>query len=126
LLALPGVGRGVTLVFVIFAWVMFRAENLDCALGVWRAMVGLDGGWAWSVPVYQAAWLPPCLLIALSMPNCQQLMGNFKSLFEYYSPPSISRLSFRPSPFWGAALAVCMFGCVLLLSKNTKFLYFDF
>ncbi|MHA1538365.1 MAG: MBOAT family O-acyltransferase [Alphaproteobacteria bacterium] len=36
-------GRALTFVAVIFAWVIFRADNLPAALNIWAGMLGLNG-----------------------------------------------------------------------------------
>ena len=38
------VGVIYTLVFVMFGWVLFRAESLEAALGYWGAMLGIESG----------------------------------------------------------------------------------
>ncbi|WP_427551873.1 MBOAT family O-acyltransferase (plasmid) [Methylomonas sp. MS20] len=52
--SMPGyLASTLTLLGVFFAWVLFRAANVDQAIQIWQAMLGLKGI---SVPVMLAGW----------------------------------------------------------------------
>ncbi len=115
-----------TMLFIIFAWVLFRADNMPSAWRIWMAMLGFGDGFAFSAPAAKLIWIVPALLVALFAPNCQQIMGSFRGAYELYGLPRFSRLQFQADWVWGGLTAIAFLGVSLLLSTNSKFLYFDF
>ena len=97
--------RLVTFVFVLIAWVPFRAETFDGAMDFYRAMINLPHTWqaslgfvgrelaAIGVPFYgpvftledlkNLSWMVIWLLIVWFMPNTQQLMYKFAPAYAF-------------------------------------------
>jgi alginate O-acetyltransferase complex protein AlgI len=120
-IALPRhLGLGLTLLFVIVAWVPFRAETISDAFQVWRAMVGRSVADAAVLDATVVPWVLALLLISLFVPNTQQIMTG---------APGVARwLRWRPSPLW-AAVTGSSLGAVsvsLYSGRVSEFLYFRF
>ena len=124
--------RALTLLAVMVAWVFFRAADLDTALNMLHAMTGLSDGTA---DGFKAAKRIPqvvlILLIALWLPNTQQIMARFKPAFDTYRGDAATleggrwwqwRLSW-PWAIFSAALALI---ATLHLNRVSEFLYFQF
>jgi alginate O-acetyltransferase complex protein AlgI len=131
--------RVLTLLCVIFANVMFRADNPGDAMAIWRAMVSPDrrsilGNLPSSVMEVVAG---PFLLVAFAvfliafMPNTQQLMGRYKPVLEWkrwraFDQPAIA-LQWRPTLSWAAWTGgVLFFGVAFIMRAQSQFIYFNF
>lgn len=78
---LRGLGRGLTFLAVILAWVPFRAVTLDGVTGMWGAMAGLSGGSEiLTLEDEFYAWIAAGLVIVTLLPNSQELV---ERLFGY-------------------------------------------
>lgn len=119
----------ITFNFINITWVFFRAENMEDALKVLRAMFGgevvLNSAWAHALPdigqhygawlqnLYATdelfAWLAGALIVVLLVPNSNRI-----------------GMRFRPSPLSLGAAVAMMFYALLNLSNVSEFLYFNF
>lgn len=121
-----------TMILVIVAWVVFRAETLDGAINVWVGMAGLTGmvgeiktdtflvGWRWQA---FAALVVFCLI----MPNLPQMAGYVSRGGRWRQ--FVAAL-YQPH-FIGMLTAIVIFGaCFAMLRANSavvsEFLYWDF
>ncbi len=134
---LPPVGRAlsviITFAFVSFAWLFFRANSLDQAIGIidvittsedfsfgsdfllilagseWHSLFAWAGSyWLLYVLLGLLAWV-------LILPNCQELLEN---------PDKTSRWSF--TPFRAIIVSSTLFVSILGLGTSDEFLYFQF
>ena len=115
-------GRSLTLLFVLCAWVPFRAESMDAAVHVWSAMFAGPAGVALpNLGVGALGWIALLAAIALAAPNTQQILGPVDGGAE--SPPRI----WTPTLRWGVATGL-LFGVAVsrTFSEPTTFLYFRF
>ena len=141
-----------TFIAVVAAWVLFRAESLDSALAMLRAMAGMNGF------VLPDAWLPKwgafgqwlsaqgiafgatsdlimggainwiwiSLLIVWFAPNTQQIMASYKPALDVPEGGTAKRLLWRPSAFAALLIWALGFVAIINLSKQSAFLYFQF
>jgi D-alanyl-lipoteichoic acid acyltransferase DltB (MBOAT superfamily) len=142
------IGRILTFLVVVLAWVFFRADSFAAARRIFAGMIGRNGwisgapadpanwlaqslqyvgipvaaGWP-AAGLLQLVWCVVLLAIVWSLPNTQQfLLGEGR--------PAHARLVWRPTLAWGAALGLC-FGVALtyvLVAGNrvSEFIYFIF
>ena len=144
--------RLLTFVSVVFGWVLFRAEDVESAVAMMRAMVGLEG---LSLPqslvvrgVLDGAWLArlgvgvsevslrPALLSALLLavvwwlPNTYEIMGRYRPVIlpaKAPEPATPGRLVWRPNFAWSVYAGVLFVLCCLgLLADRQEFLYYEF
>jgi D-alanyl-lipoteichoic acid acyltransferase DltB (MBOAT superfamily) len=138
-----GMARLLTLLCVVFAWVPFRAADLDATLSVWSAMVGL-GGLADSPLDYKLKAVPIIMLVvfwgvSLAAPNTYQWMRRGRAGTGSHGYPATfidapdthddvrsGWSTWRPAP--GFAVVA---GCLLALSalrffSLSEFIYFQF
>jgi alginate O-acetyltransferase complex protein AlgI len=123
-------GRAITFVAVVIAWVFFRSEDVGSAVQMLLAMAGTNGA-ARSESVDSAAALVvsiALLAIAWFAPNTQELTG-YEGPEGAYAATEARRpplLRWRPSAGWAVAIG-CLFGAALMLmSKVSEFIYFQF
>jgi hypothetical protein len=146
---------GLTFFAVIVAWVFFRAESFDAAWRILVAMAGgngvsIPGEWSaalhWRINfVFNAlgiglgqagthvpdlmGWLQIlfCLVAALTMPNTQTLMTNYRPALDFISKDiPAAWYSFRLNAVW---MGLTIFLLVAALTRGTaisEFLYFQF
>lgn len=117
-------GNAVLMLCVIIGWVTFRAHNIQGTFGMYRGMLGLNGGWeltdaiAWQVTPDQW-WTMLAAAIVVYLP----LLGRRTALFrapEENGP--LMRAAWAAAPFLGFVLSL-----VLLYSRAAvPFLYFQF
>jgi D-alanyl-lipoteichoic acid acyltransferase DltB (MBOAT superfamily) len=128
------VGRVLTLLSVVTAWVVFRAESLDAATRMLAAMAGAGSG---AAPVAPHAWPEPggwlllagSAAIALFGPNSQQI---FRGV--YHSPTADRRARtpedwgprWKASRAWAVALGALAAIAVSAVPGATEFVYFQF
>ena len=101
-----------TFLFIMIGWVLFRAESLGTALGMVGAMAGLrgvedlSGAWgAWGTGYL--VWLVGGLVAVFTLPNTWQM-------------------KFPRNMAAAIGLAVLLMVCVLGLSANSPFIYYQF
>ncbi len=145
----------ITFVAVCFAWVFFRAVNLDDAEQIIRGLYGefgvgipnaissrlgalkpvltelgiefFLGGGARFIETW--IWVMAALAIAFIMPNTQQIMRKFDPALDYDATRAkrdIISKDWQPSPHWAVALGVMAILCLLSLNRPSDFLYFQF
>lgn len=138
-----------TFTCVVFAWVPFRAPDLDTALRLWAGMSGING---LSLPPSLAAkipaWLhrlvaqdgalplsalnakevflavPLGLAIVWLLPNTQQLLASFNPACDCVRSPAAR--GWRMIPINGAALGILFAASLMMLTRESAFLYFQF
>jgi D-alanyl-lipoteichoic acid acyltransferase DltB (MBOAT superfamily) len=145
-------GCAVTFAAVVAGWVIFRADSLDTAGAILRAMAGLNGfvlpdvwlvrwgalgQWLADRGVVFAAtpalsrtgvvhWIWILLLIVWFAPNTQQIMAACRPALGIPEDSAAARWQWRPA-FATAALAAGMALAVLFnLHRHSEFLYFQF
>ncbi len=129
-----------TLLAVLFANVMFRAENVGTALAVWAGMLRLDQAASLIAlfPVSLAeVFSKPLVLIIIGtaliafFPNTQQLFTRYRPVLEWsawkrVAPPAIS-LTWRPTLLWAITTGIILLlGTVFVLRGQSEFIYFNF
>jgi len=142
----------ITFLAVVVAWVVFRADNINTAAAILKAMAGING---FALPV---AWLPHwgafgqwlaeqgvhfsntnalikggainwiviSLLIVWIAPNTQQIMVKFKPALNMPEGSAAKRLLWQPSYAWLVASVVCAVVSILSISELSEFIYFQF
>jgi alginate O-acetyltransferase complex protein AlgI len=141
-----------TFLAVVVGWVFFRASTLQGALAVLGAMLGqggislpdalglrLGGLGSWLANqgveftpgggrdfVMMFVWVGALLPIVFFAPNSQQIMGRFKPALDEGVEALHPRWMWVPNRRWGVLMAV-VFACgLLLLTRPSEFLYFQF
>ena len=115
-------GLLVTQLFVVLAWIPFRAANLAATRGMWRSLWGRHGA-ATPVPLVGDVWILTllALLIAWCLPNTAEIFDEHRK-FE-----SETRLRWEPTLKWALVLGIA-FGISIgrSLIQPSAFLYFRF
>ena len=121
-----------TFIAVVVGWVIFRADSLQSAAELLKAMSGANGV---AMPLSLARFAP-----LLSWTGADFTTGLGVALFKYelvalplfllavffFPNPMQIMKKFRPTPAWAFGLAGVVFFCLLKLSNVTEFLYFQF
>ncbi|MFN4220952.1 MULTISPECIES: MBOAT family O-acyltransferase [Novosphingobium] len=132
--------RLLTLLAVMFANVVFRAEAIGDALVIWRGMFDLHSiaSLARIVPVSTADILAkPLIFAALGffiiacLPNTQQFMQRYQPVIGWERwraiAPPVLPLVWRPTLGWAAAMTLVLFLAVAFISRGqSEFIYFNF
>ncbi len=106
----PAWGWALTMLFLTFTWVLFRAEDFATAASVMASMVGLNG---FGTAVVEEIWLIPAgLALVLLAPTSQS------AVFA----------RFRPSRWLAAGMATALVFIVIMIgsSPHNEFIYFQF
>ena len=157
-----GIGWTLTFVAVVVGWVFFRAEDFASAVEILRGMSGFNGiaipyaiavhlgelktvlegygvefylgGGTQFVSTY--LWITALMIIALVMPNTQELMADFAPAFEIYpqnnryaisvSDRLLAIVKWSATPTWAMVIALVTAMGLLSLSQVSEFLYFQF
>jgi alginate O-acetyltransferase complex protein AlgI len=137
-------GQAITFIAVVIAWVFFRSDDVGSAVRMLLAMVGRNGlevpesladHWP-SLPVsHGPVDSAAALVVAITLLAIAWCAPNTQELTSYVGPEGahVVKETGRPSPArWqpsaGWAVAVgCLFGIALMLmSKVSEFIYFQF
>lgn len=119
-----------TFLCINFCWVVFRALSLDGALRVYTAMLtgpfslqpGPTGG---LLPNhYFQGWQPFALLILCAV--LVWAFPNSREILQGRRDGSRPWLAWRPSRLWASGLALLAFAALILVSRQSTFLYFQF
>ena len=127
--------RGLTLLAVIYANVMFKAHTVGDAVSIWKGMTGLNGvdlaeaghllGWG------LAASLAVGLLLVFMAPNTQQIMGRFDPAWNWRDWREVGRAplswTWRPNAAGLLFAGGVLFIAVMFIQRGQAvFLYFNF
>jgi alginate O-acetyltransferase complex protein AlgI len=120
-----------TMLLVVVAWVVFRAETLQGAINVWQGMAGLNEAAVLKTDTFLAGWRWPVFAgltaLCLLLPNLPQMAG-------FIEPGGAWRrwwaTLYQPHII-GTLVAVALFAaCFVMLRANSavvsEFLYWDF
>ena len=118
-----------TMLAVINAWVMFRANSWQQALQFYRTMYDpaafQRGTELVNASMDTVAILVFAALIAVLLPNTQQLAG-LAAIDRTVDRLPLGKVAWRPGPAWGVVLALVLVVCSLKLHSFSAFLYFQF
>lgn len=144
------VGVLLTFVAVVFAWVPFRATNMQATEAIWQGMIGMNG-----ISLHQslaakfgpllgegvnflgfmpgvvlsfdqvALWLALGLVIIWAMPNTQQWLAKYSPAWEEVKAGRYL-VNWQPTKVMGIFMGVVFTIAVLFFKKNSPFLYFQF
>ena len=113
----------ITFIAVVFAWVFFRAKNLDSALVMVRAMMGMSGIGEFNRGAFNWIWI--LLLVVWLAPNTQRIMKRFDPALDFMNHAE-SKFAWRPNWLWLTAhVTAALFG-LISISKVSEFIYFQF
>lgn len=134
-----------TFVFVVLAWVPFRAADFVTATRIISGMAGLNGvslmngmaqhlggtvSGAGFFPLSHIPtmpflfWCSAGLLIVWAMPNTQEWMARAKPAWDVVE--SRSRLAWKSSPAIAISLGIMLTVSLVGLTRASSFLYFQF
>lgn len=142
-------GIGLTFMAVVIAWIPFRASDIDMALRMWSGMFGANGiSLPSSLEPRLSSWLGPIvtfeeiaplaalkdsellrtLLFGLGvvwlLPNTQQWMAKYQPAWDSVRAPS--RWAWQLSRRFGVIGGVLFALTILMLTRESPFLYFQF
>ncbi|MFZ5524131.1 MAG: MBOAT family O-acyltransferase [Pseudomonadota bacterium] len=143
-----------TFLAVVVAWVVFRADNLDTAIAMLKAMAGMNGfvlPYAWLfrwgaagqwlsahgvafgasnflIPITGGAyyWIPALLLIVWLAPNTQQMLAAYRPALNLLADSKPKWLQWQPNHAWLAAGVLCSVYATISITKISEFIYFQF
>jgi alginate O-acetyltransferase complex protein AlgI len=126
----------VTFVFVVFAWVFFRAENLGDATAMVTAMLGINGI---ILPGFLEGMLAPLAGIGVEFSTYWFTKIDWHTaryafivlpvltLFVLFSPNTVELLNrFRPGVYSGVAIAIGLAFSLALMREKVEFIYYQF
>jgi alginate O-acetyltransferase complex protein AlgI len=124
-------GATLTFIAVVVAWVFFRATDLPTALTMLSAMAGSGAVGAPAYGLPGAIPIAILMLIAFFAPNSLEIMRQAKMALALPHPEmTISAGGWQPSRAWGVATglltAAAVFGVLMAMGDESKFLYFQF
>jgi alginate O-acetyltransferase complex protein AlgI len=126
-------GTAVTFIAVVVAWVFFRASSIENAIAVLDAMCGAHGWIQWNLGWRLALQQPDVvatitilllLTVVWFLPNSQEIMAHYEVALE--KPARTGWLSWRPKPIHAVWVALLAITSVVMMQKNSPFLYFQF
>jgi D-alanyl-lipoteichoic acid acyltransferase DltB (MBOAT superfamily) len=130
--------RGATFLFIVVAWIFFRADGFMAAKSLLVSMTGAHGFSSNLARIrLNAAWftIVPLLLVVWFFPNSHQLLKRFEPTLEY-AQKSDDRLGvvhkwaqwlvWRPRLAWAIGITALAVGSIVGLSRITEFIYWQF
>lgn len=104
-------GRLLTFLFVVVAWVFFRAESFGQALIILKGMGNFQNTGLWSLPDERVKLVVLILFVLF--------VWTWKNSYEWTE-------DFKPSHRWAVVTGVLLAISIVGLSRITQFLYFQF
>ncbi len=131
-----GFARLLTLLCVIIAWVPFRADGLKATALMYQGMSSLGTHSAaipFSASPIALIVLGIAVLIALFAPNTAQIMHRYNPAIPTPGYPDTiikedeqHTISWRPNMGFALALGCLLWVCIILMSRPSPFIYFQF
>ena len=145
-------GMALTFLAVVVGWVFFRSDNLSAAMSMLNGMLGLNGvllqdGWQarfggfGDIVVHAGAsfgqlrvldtvrilgWLVLLTVVCMALPNTQEIMAKYQPALDFRPPTKAPLLAWQPNWVWGAVMGGLLAAAILLISRKSEFLYFQF
>lgn len=129
-------GRTVTFMAVVWAWVFFRAETFAQARALSTAMMGLNGfEMSAEINAMRASrWIVVLLLACWLMPNTQQLMARYRPALQYHLKRAMLegwdrrylKLFWRPQLGWAIAIGLLATYTLVYVARISEFIYWQF
>ena len=121
------IGGFITFIAVVFAWVFFRADNLQAGLSITESMLVLNGfGFTGR---FQLSMIAKLLAIAWLLPNTQQFMAKHEpSLLNHdnINTYKLGWLQWNPTFIWFVFIFIIASQSLLQGDEVSEFLYFQF
>ena len=119
-----------TMLAVVVGWVIFRAQSLDGAIVILKAMAGLGQlQWSWASIQPTTMSVAPILLFAMAVaflcPNIIDMM-RYRQDEPDRMAGRLKLLVWRPTYTWAAIVAGVTCWAVLSMRQVQTFLYFNF
>ena len=129
-----------TFMCVVFAFVLFRANDTYSAFNIITSMLGFNGlefsdmfkiGEFGAEPIIGIIWILISLFIVLYLPNTQQfILNESKSIFNKENRTEFKFdkqvIQWKPKIYWSIFFSLMFLISVLMFSENNEFLYFQF
>lgn len=123
----------VTFIAVVFAWVIFRAENFESAILIWQTMIGKYGiSLSYHVVPPQKKLLIALCLFVWFVPNTIKWMNKYNPALhlprEKNDTIIWTKLQWQPQKKIGIIIGILIFIVIKILldAPESEFLYFDF
>jgi D-alanyl-lipoteichoic acid acyltransferase DltB (MBOAT superfamily) len=128
---------GLTFLFVMIAWVFFRAPTFDAAMAVLRSAAGAHGFHLWPAEgvalVKDLRALKPIvagLLIIWLLPNTQQFMRRYRPALNFQElEGKLGKRrwwEWRPTPLFALFTLALLYATARDFDKISEFIYFQF
>lgn len=123
------IGRFLTFIAVVIAWVFFRADSVGDAFSILQSMVGLHGLFV-GYDEYMGLLVSFILLFFIwFLPNTQEVTG-YTNPMSYYSEISKPReptfIKWQPNLGWAIFTGIMFAVSIMFLSRISEFIYFQF
>jgi alginate O-acetyltransferase complex protein AlgI len=116
----------ITYFAVLSAQIVFRAESLDDAITIVRAMAGRTDAIANPIHGFVGIRIAFGYAICFLVPNTQQIMANYHPVLEEVIVTQRQTFRWRPGVGWGIVSGAILFASLVRVSDVSKFLYFQF
>lgn len=147
------VSHSLTFLCVVFAFVLFRAENIETAVNIYQSMLGMNQfGLPYNFLTDLQPWLSQfnfnfdglqknhfikskiiitiilaLMILVMFLPNTIQLMRNYINHEEHLDTiEKNTKIIWKPNILWGMIIGMMFFLSLLNLTSPNEFLYFDF
>ena len=145
--------HSLTFLCVVFAFVLFRAENIETAVNIYQSMLGMNQfGLPYNFLTDLQPWLSQfnfnfdglqknhfikskiiipiilaLMILVMFLPNTIQLMRNYINHEEHLDTiEKNTKIIWEPNILWGIIIGMMFFLSLLNLTSPNEFLYFDF
>ena len=113
-------GQAITFIAIVFAWVVFRSENLLTASNIITHMVSINSG-LFTQPIQNAPSLLVGLLLVWLAPNSNEIFSKKRA-----SRSLQTRYQWLPNLSSAVVFSLLGFTAILYLARAQEFLYFQF
>ena len=131
--ALPLPVAGVlTFTAVVFAWVPFRAPDMEMTVLVWKGMLGFNGGEMSDSYIRSIVAVAVAGGVTWLLPNTQEIMARYGKIglgSPGYPETCASRwpiLTWRWSGWHAVGISIVLALCIMRFSEVSDFIYFHF
>jgi alginate O-acetyltransferase complex protein AlgI len=126
--------RFATFISLVLLWVVFRAENIDTALSMWKSMAGMQNDVAKgfnNIKIGEDRLWFLAVLVWLAPNSREWMVRFFSSIDPAHSSKADETISsakyvWRCNEYWAAFLAMLFIVALLQLPESREFIYIQF